>query len=145
MKNKNTFSCTIATTNSTVPLGIEIWLDNQQIFNQDRVTENITFCHDILDLDAGHELRFVMKNKTSEHTIVNDNGDIVEDTSLVLSDLAFDDIALGYIMTEKAEYTHNFNGNGDPIKDRFFGQMGCNGVVSLKFTTPMHLWLLENM
>jgi len=145
MENKNTFSCTIATTNSTVPLGIEIWLDDQQIFNQDRVTENITFCHDMLDLDADHELRFVMKNKTPDHTIVDDSGNIVEDARLIISDLAFDDIALGHIVTEKAEYTHDFNGSGNQTQDKFFGEIGCNGTVSLKFTTPMYMWLLENM
>jgi len=44
-----------------------------------------------------------------------------------------------------AQYQHDFNGTGNPTIDKFYGEMGCNGTVSLKFTTPIYLWLLENM
>jgi hypothetical protein len=124
---------------------MEIWLDDQQIFNQDRVTEPQTVSYEFSDLDAEHELRFVMKNKTADHTTVDESGIIVKDACLIISDLAFDDIALGNIVTEKAVYTHDFNGTVSLIQDKFFGQMGCNGTVSIKFTTPMYLWLLENL
>jgi hypothetical protein len=135
----------IGTTNNTVPLGMEIWLDDQKIFNQDWVTESQTISYDMSDLDAEHELRVVMKYKTADHTKVDESGSIVEDACLTVSDLAFDDIVLGHILIEKAVYTHNFNGNGETVQDKFFGEMGCNGTVSLKFTTPMYLWLLENL
>ena len=124
---------------------MEIWFDDQQIFNQDWVTESQTISYELSDIDAEHELRFVMKNKTADHTKVDESGIIVKDACLIISDLAFDDIALGNIVTEKAVYTHNFNGNGETVQDKFFGQMGCNGTVSIKFTTPMYLWLLENL
>ena len=124
---------------------MEIWLDDQQIFNQDWVTEPQTVSYEFSDCDADHELRFVMKNKTVDHTKVDESGVIVKDACLVISDLAFDEIALGHMVTEKTEYTHDFNGTGSLIQDKFFGKMGCNGVVSLKFTTPVYLWLLENM
>jgi hypothetical protein len=145
MENTIKISCVIDTTDNTVPLCMEIWVDNQQIFNQDCVTEPRTISYEFSDLDADHELRFVMKNKKGEHTIVDDSGNIVKDACLTISDLAFDDLTLGHIVTEKAVYTHDFNGTGDAIQDKFFGRMGCNGTVSLKFTTPIYLWLLENM
>jgi hypothetical protein len=145
LENTVKISCVIGTTNNTVPLGMEIWLDDQKIFNQDWVTESQTISYDMSDLDAEHELRFVMKYKTADHTKVDESGAIVADACLTVSDLAFDDIALGNIVTEKAVYTHNFNGNGEITQDKFFGEMGCNGTVSLKFTTPMYLWLLENL
>jgi hypothetical protein len=124
---------------------MEIWFNDQQIFNQDRVTEPQTVSYEFSDLDAEHELRFVMKNKTADHTTVDESGIIVKDACLIISDLAFDDIALGNIVTEKTEYIHDFNGTGSLIQDKFFGQIGCNGTVSIKFTTPIYLWLLENM
>lgn len=145
MTNTVKISCFIGTTDSESALGLEIWLDNQQILNQDWVTEPQWIIHEFSDLDADHELRFIMKNKTVDHTEVDESGAIVKDACLTICDLAFDEIALGHIVTEKAVYTHDFNGTGDPIQDKFFGQMGCNGTVSLKFTTPMYLWLLENM
>jgi hypothetical protein len=145
VENTVKISCVIDTTDCKSALGMEIWLDNQQIFNQDWVTEPQTVSYEFSDRDADHELRFVMKNKTADYTIVDESGVIVKDACLVISDLAFDEIALGHIVTEKSVYTHDFNGNDSLTQHKFFGQMGCNGVVSLKFTTPMYLWLLENM
>jgi hypothetical protein len=145
VENTVKISCVIDTTDCKSALGMEIWFDDQQIFNQDWVTESQTISYELSDIDAEHELRFVMKNKTADHTKVDESGIIVKDACLIISDLAFDDIALGNIVTEKAVYTHNFNGNGETVQDKFFGQMGCNGTVSIKFTTPMYLWLLENL
>jgi len=145
MENTVKISCVVNTTDSAVPLCMEIWLNNQQIFNQEWVTDSQTISYELSDLDAEHELRFVMKNKTADHTTVDESGSIVKDACLIISDLAFDEIALGHIVTEKAVYAHDFNGTGSLIQDKFFGQMGCNGTVSIKFTTPMYLWLLENL
>jgi len=145
MENIVKISCVIGTTDCKSALGLEIWVDDQKIFDQDWVTESQTISYELPDLDAEHELRFVMKNKTVDHTKVDDSGAIVKDACLTISDLTFDEIALGHMVTEKAEYTHDFNGSANQTQDKFFGEMGCNGVVSLKFTTPMHLWLLENM
>jgi hypothetical protein len=145
VENTVKISCVINTTDRESALGMEIWLDDQQIFNQDWVTETQTISYEFSDLDAEHEFRFVMKNKTADHTTVDDSGAIVKDACLTISDLAFDEILLGHVVTEKAEYTHDFNGTGSLAQHKFFGEIGCNGVVSLKFTTPVYLWLLENM
>jgi hypothetical protein len=138
-------SCVIDTTERESALGLEIWIDNQQIFNQDWVTDPQKISYEFSNLDADHELRFVMKNKTVGHTKIDESGAIVKDACLVILDLKFDEIAIGHMVTEKAVYTHDFNGTGSLIQDKFFGKIGCNGVVSLKFTTPMYLWLLENL
>lgn len=144
MESTVKITCNLATSDSSVPLGLEIWLDDQQIFNQEWIKESVAFCHEISDADAQHELRFVMKNKTAEHTKVDQDGNIVKDSWLTVSDLAFDEIQLGHIGTELAVYTHDFNGTGNQVQEKFYGTMGCNGTVSLKFNTPVYLWLLEN-
>ena len=138
-------SCSINTTDATAKLGIEVWLDDQQILNQDHVAELIEFKYDFPDDDAEHKLRFVMKNKTAEHTTIDDEGAIIKDACLTVDNLAFDEIELKQIFIDQAVYTHNFNGSQAEIQDKFYGDMGCNGTVSLKFTTPIYLWLLENM
>jgi hypothetical protein len=109
------------------------------------VTELINFTHDFDDTDGKHAVRFVMKNKTHEHTITDETGNILSDCCICINELSFDGIKLGQIFIGKAVYEHNFNGTAAPIKDQFFGEMGCNGTVSLEFTTPIYLWLLENM
>ena len=145
MENTVKISCVIGTTDNNSALGMEVWLDDQQIFNQDWVKESHTISYELSDIDAEHELRFVMKNKTADHTKVDDSGAIVKDACLTIADLAFDEIDLGHMLAEKAVYTHDFNGTGNLTQDKFFNRMGCNGTVSLKFTSPVYLWLLENM
>jgi hypothetical protein len=145
MESTVKISCAISTSDTAAPLGMEIWLNDLQIFNQDHITENIKFCYDMLDADAEHELRFVMKNKTAQHTTVDQAGNIIKDACLSIADLAFDEIQLGHVFTELAVYTHDFNGTGNNTQEIFYGTIGCNGTVCLKFTAPVYLWLLENM
>jgi hypothetical protein len=101
--------------------------------------------YEISDDDGDHELRFVLKNKHTGHTRVDAGGNIVSDTTVTVSDIRFDDMDCDYLTVKLAEYQHDFNGTGKPTIDKFYGEMGCNGTVSLKFTTPIYLWLLENM
>jgi hypothetical protein len=95
--------------------------------------------------DQTHVLEFVLSGKTSEHTRITEQGEIVSDVTVQIKDIAFDDIVIDQIFSELAEYHHDFNGTQPAIVDRFYGEMGCNGTVRLEFTTPIYLWLLENM
>jgi len=139
-------SCTIGSTDTTAKLGLEIWLDTNQLYNTDHVTDvSLPLTFDLDEDEAAHELRFVMKNKTAEHTQINETGDIISDARLTISDLAFDEIALGQLFIDLAVYTHDFNGTQAEAQTKFYGEMGCNGSVSLKFTSPIYLWLLEHL
>jgi hypothetical protein len=128
-----------------VPLGLEIWIDNQKLFDQDHVQESHRISTDLSDDEGEHELRLVLKNKLTEHTRVDANNTIVSDAIISVNGLEFDSIALNQIVTDLAEYQHNFNGSGELSVHKFYGDLGCNGTVSLKFTTPVYLWLLEHM
>jgi hypothetical protein len=141
-----TISFVLGTTNAAVPLGFEAWLDDQKFFDTDHVQSDQPIRIEIADNDAEHELRLAMKNKLSDHTKVDLGGNIISDARLVITDLAFDNIDLGPLITEHAIYTHDQNAHlPTPVQDKFYGEMGCNGTVSLKFTTPVYLWLLEHM
>jgi hypothetical protein len=143
--NTVTISCVINTTDVTCPLGIEIWIDDQQILDCVHVTDTINFEHELDDADGTHELKFVMKGKTIDHTQLDSRGEIIKDARLNIQDVSFDEIALGQILIDQAVYTHDFNGSGTPTQDKFYYDMGCNGTLSLKFTTPIYIWLLEHM
>lgn len=145
MENTVAFSCKIGTTDASAVLGMEIWLNDQQIFNIEHVDSTFKFQKSFSDDDGEHELRFVMKNKTIDQTQIDESGEILKDACLTIRDVAFDDIALGHMFIEQSHYTHDFNGTKSAITEKFYGEMGCNGTVSLKFTTPIYLWLLENM
>jgi hypothetical protein len=138
-------TCSISTTDPLVPLEFEVRLDGKVVLAATQVTAPIKFEHDMSDNDGEHQLDFVLKNKTENDTIIDENGNIIKDARLIVSDVAFDDIELKQIFVNQTVYTHNFNGTGETIEDEFYGEMGCNGTVSLKFSTPMYIWLLENM
>ena len=138
-------SLEIDTTNSLVPLGIEVWVDKIQILDNSHVTQLIPVAHVMDETEQSHELRIILKNKLPEHTQIDDQGRIVSDARLVISNVMFDQIPLGQILIDRAVYQHNFNGQKDTVQEKFYGQMGCNGTVSLQFNTPVYVWLLENL
>jgi hypothetical protein len=115
-------------------------LDNQH------VTGPIIFCHDIDDdIEQEHELCVRLKNKKPEHTTVGTDGAIISDALLIVSNLVFAGVNIDKIAATQATYTHDFNGSQSCTQAAFFGPMGCNGEVSLKFSTPLYLWILSNM
>jgi len=95
--------------------------------------------------DQSHVLEFVLSGKLPEHTQITEQGEITSDVTVRIQDIALDDIEIDQIVSELAEYHHDFNGTQPAVVDRFYGEMGCNGTVRLEFTTPIYLWLLETM
>jgi hypothetical protein len=139
------FSCVISPSNTAVPLGCEVWIDDTCVFDQNHVAEPVAVVHEFSDDNGEHVLRITLKNKLPEHTRIDDQGNIMSDALLGVTEISFDEIDCTQIVQNLAVYRHNLNGNGPKIEDQFFGDLGCNGSVGLKFTTPVYLWLLENM
>lgn len=127
-------------------LDLRVSLNNTVIWHGSPGADSVTVRHDFADTDdTDHVLSFELQGKLPEHTEINGSGDIVQDRSVMIQDLAFDDIALEHVFTEVAQYHHDTNGTTEALIDQFHGTMGCNGRVDLKFTTPIYLWLLETM
>lgn len=139
-------TCTIGTTDPAAKLGLEIWVDNNQLYTNAHIVEESMPLSFTLEEDANeHELKFIMTGKTTTDTTVDQDGNIIKDACLTINDLAFEEIMLNQMFIDNAAYTHNFNGSQQEISEKFYGTLGCNGTVSLKFSTPIYLWLLEKM
>ena len=139
------FSCVVSPSDTARSLGCEVWIDNACVFNQDHVCDPTVVAHEFSDDDGKHSLRITLKNKLPEHTQIDDQDNIVSDALLSVTEILFDKIDCTEIVQKLAVYRHNLNGTGPEIQDKFFGDMGCNGTVELKFSTPVYLWLLESM
>lgn len=127
-------------------LGFDVLLNNKVMFTTEHVSAPATVTIDVVDDDEGeHELKFVLKNKTQDHTQVDEQGNILSDAVLSIGNMSFDDVKLGHMFVEQTVYHHDGNGSQDLFEDEFYGTMGCNGYVSLKFTAPVYIWLLEHM
>ena len=138
-------ACKIDTTDPSASLSLKIFLDDKEIYSNDHVTEQVDFKYLVTEDDQEHELFFVMGGKTHEHTKIDETGNIVKDAVLTIKDITFDEIDVEMIVIKNAVYAHDFNGTQAPTQTKFYGEMGCNGTVNLKFSTPIYLWLLENM
>lgn len=146
MENTVAISCKVGNTDVSAELGLEVWLDEACLLDLNHVTSTcLPVTLSVSDEDGDHELRFVLKNKLSRHTVVDADGNIVTDARLTIKNVTFDGIELGQIFIDNAVYTHDFNGTGTLTQQKFYGEMGCNGTAVMKFTTPMYVWMLENM
>jgi len=139
------FSCRVDTNDASAELGLEAWINNIKFFDSTHIDQSQIISVDLSDDEGHHELRFVLTGKTVEHTKIDEQGNIVKDATLQLSDITIDGIDINQLFQEKSVYTHDFNGSQSEIQDKFYGVAGCNGVVSFHFTTPIYLWLLEYM
>jgi hypothetical protein len=135
----------IGTNRAECALGARVFVNGVKIYDNAHVSETYHFSHDISDEDGEHELCIELYGKLPEHTKINDAGEITQDALLSVANIQVDGIDLSQISANLIEYHHDFNGGQDAIVDRFYGTMGCNGQLKLRFTTPIYLWLLENM
>jgi len=140
-----TISFDISTSNSDCPFSLEIWLDDLCVFQTVQIADLYKFEHKFADDEKEHKLQIVMDGKTIEHTKVDEAGNIVKDATLQISNVVIEDLDVNQLFLEKCLYTHNFNNTQPEIADTFHGVAGCNGIISFSFSTPIYLWLLENM
>ena len=138
-------SFSLTSTDYSARLSFSVVLNDETITDIAHVDQEtpIKFSFDIDEGD--HELKLIMKNKLAEHTAVDKDNKIVKDTCLGISNFSIDDVVLNDSFNVNTIYHHDFNGSADPIEDQFYGSMGCNGTVVLKFSTPVYIWLLNVM
>ena len=139
------FEFSLANTNPDSMLGLEVRLDGDIIYRNEHVSTPERFKKMIDDSDGSHVLEIELFGKKPEHTKVDSDGNILDDAVLQLSNITMDEIDCNIVMLQQATYTHNFNGTKDEVQEKFYGTLGCNGVVRLEFNTPIYLWFLENM
>ena len=135
----------IDTTDRDAQLGVEVWIDQVCVYQTNHVVDLYHFSHDMSDEDGNHELKIVLKGKTNDHTEIDDQGNITKDALISVSNIQIDEIDVSQIFYKQVQYHHDFNGTQPPITDTLHRHMGCNGTVNFAFSTPIYLWLLENM
>ena len=126
-------------------LGFEVFYNNKQILNVDHCRSSTMLAFTLDAQEGDQELKFIMKNKTMDHTTVDENNKIVNDACLNISNFTINSVELGHTFLEKCKYYHDFNGSQEPIVDEFHGAMGCNGTIIFLFQSPIYLWLIMNM
>lgn len=139
------FEFDIDTSNAAAALGLRVLLDDRVIYDTQHVKAADHVTLDISDEDGQHTAIFELYGKLPEHTKITDSGQIESDSLITVTNIQFDGIDVTELVHNLSRYHHDFNGTQPPAENRFYGSLGCNGQVHLKFETPIYLWLLENM
>ena len=100
--------------------------------------------HEFDDVSA-HLLEFEMQGKLSEHTEIDSQGNIVQDRVIEITDFALGGITVDPVLYQLASYLHSYNSSAPATEHKFYGTIGCNGVVKFKFACPVHVWLLDHV
>ena len=138
-------SFNLTSSDYTCGLGFEIFHNDKQVLNIEHVASDTPVAF-ALDAEEGdQDLKLIMKNKTMDHTMVDEDGQIVKDARLNISNFSIDNLELGHTFLEQCKYYHDFNGSQDPVVDEFYGDMGCNGTLIFSFQSPVYMWILENV
>jgi hypothetical protein len=127
-------------------LFLRVKLDEEIIYDSQLGMDGTEIVHEFDDsVEKSRTLSIEISGKDPQHTKLNDQGEIVDDLVANIQGFKLDNIELGHVFFEKCQYHHDFNGTDDAIVDTFWGTMGCNGRVEFQFSSPLYLWLLENM
>jgi hypothetical protein len=144
--SNSTLTFDIVPSSTQNPLGIEFWVNDQCLLNQDQVVDTVHVNHEFDDeIEQQHSVKIVLKNKTAQHTQINEKLEIIGDSVVEVKNFRLDDIDIDQVVREQAVYSHSFNSSGEYTDHKFYNTLGCNGIVKFKFSTPSYLWLLEHM
>jgi len=146
MENPITFEFDVVPTAPHKPLSLTVRFDGENKWQKTEITD---ICHIVIDFDdaieSTHHVQLEIANKTPNHTKIDSNGSILEDSLLRLQNISVDGIDITNLVPTISNYTHNFNGTGPEQTDVVYTDLGCNGVATIEFRTPVYLWILENI
>ena len=136
----------VAPTSVAHPLSFAVELDGSVIWQRDAVTESASITVPVPDVDdTQHSLKLFVGGKKPEYTRIDQDGNIISDSLLKITNLTIDDLDMSDHLRYFATYTHDCNGTTEQRTEPVYSELGCNGIVELKFSTPVYLWLLEQM
>jgi len=96
------------------------------------------------EVSQSNIIEITMSGKNSSHTIIDDSGNIVSDVYVELEKILINDINIcSLVCNGQLCYYHNSNGYGEWKNDNFYGFMGQNGTVTVKYSTPLYKWFIS--
>lgn len=119
-----------------------IAIDDKE-FVHDSVTESQTFTFETELTEEDHVLKINFINKSDDQTVQNeDKTEILKDMLLNIEKISIDDIEIENLKWSGSKFVPK-----DPHKETLDNcvNLGWNGTYEIRFTSPVYLWLLENL
>jgi hypothetical protein len=123
----------------------EIFVNEQLVSHTNAsITEFITEIT-LPENPMNHTVEIRMSGKSRQHTQIDNQGNIVSDVAIIVETLEIEDIDMKPIFCQGLVcYNHRSNDLRKPLmQDEFYGYIGYNGSVEIKFATPIYLWLMQ--
>jgi hypothetical protein len=126
---------------------LTVYVDHHKIFQSTAQSQIQTITYDLDEDPEEHKLLLVMSGKNSTHTRLDDNDQIVSDIFFTINRLEFEQLDMKELFCQgrRSWHTHSFNSSQPEFDDEFYGDIGCNGTVVIPFSTPIYLWLSDNL
>ena len=126
---------------------LEVYVDHTKLFQSTAQTQIQTITYNLAEDSADHELKLIMSGKNCTHTTLTSEGKILSDIFFIINRLEFEELNMKKIfcLGQRSRHRHSFNSTQPEVDDEFYGVLGCNGVVTMPFSTPIYLWLYENL
>lgn len=129
------------------PLSFKITLDDENLYDINTTEPSYDIAFEVPEDNTEHSIKFILAEKVNSHTEMVDNVMVnsahVEINNISINGLDITEIILAN--DDIIKYTHNSNGYGERVTVPLDFIMGHNGVAELKFSTPIHMWLLEQL
>jgi hypothetical protein len=116
-------------------------------------TQYIEFDAEIVEGECSLVVEF--KNKTKFDTVLDTNGEIIDDLLLNIDSVEIDQIDLGSLLWTHSDYRPQYpevyksimleQGKELPESVKNCVNLGWNGTWKLPFISPFYIWLLENI
>jgi hypothetical protein len=121
------------------PPKAKVYIDNTVIFDGEiNEPKEIKWTGELTE--SKHKLIIELHGKDKYQTIL-ENNKIVKDQILNIDTITFDEIDIGYLKHTLSKY-YPIN-----VDESIIGcvNLGWNGLWELEFTSPIYIWLLENI
>lgn len=128
------------------PPKAKVYIDDTLIFDGEvKKPEEIKWTGELSE--SAHKLIIELYGKDKYQTVLEDNK-IVKDQILNIDTVMFDEIDIGYLKHTHSNYYPNkeiYPHESIPVKITDCVNLGWNGRWELEFTSPIYIWLLENI
>ena len=141
-----TFKFDIDTTDPSCAFAIKVLLDSNEVWNCSHLVNKQTVEIAVNDNNQGSRcVEIHVSGKTQNDTKIDSNGNIVKDSLIKINNIQIHDVPIDHVFYSRSTYCHDFNGTADSVTVKFTEFAGCNGYIKFDFSSPVYLWLLENV
>lgn len=126
----------------THPPKARILIDGKEIFKQ-HITDSTTLSQQIeLTPGTNHQLAIELRHKLPEHTVIDDQGKIIEDSVLLIESFSIEDVEITeQLSTNEKQFYYEHSGG----RHQLYNTLGVNGKAIINFSSPIYIWMLENI